>query len=97
MLNRALNTKRKIDIACGIFRWIMKEIILAAPQVCQACEMCVKVCKRDVFDIEDVDGEIVSVIKHPENCNSCGDCIRYCDSSQVLLKQLRLVVPDFKL
>lgn len=50
-------------------------IELISPQLCVSCNLCVRVCPRDVFDA--VDGDL-PVIARQQDCQTCFICELYC-------------------
>lgn len=53
---------------------------------CDACEKCVKICSKGVFDIGEDEGKVVATIAHIENCDNCGKCFTICSKSSIELR-----------
>ncbi|CAB3288621.1 4Fe-4S ferredoxin iron-sulfur binding domain protein [Methanocaldococcus lauensis] len=48
---------------------------------CKNCLSCYRVCKNNVFDIEN--NRIV--VKNEKNCTKCGECVRVCRYGAIIL------------
>ncbi len=50
---------------------------------CVICKVCVEVCPYEVFEY--TNNKII--IKYPEECIECGECIRNCEKEAIFLTE----------
>ena len=66
--------------------WIPHYMENIDPAVCEACELCVRVCPRKVIEMDLVKGKVVAVPKREEHCIGDGNCCRICPYGAITLK-----------
>lgn len=47
------------------------------PEICNGCNTCVNVCRRDVLMPNPVKGK-PPIVLYPDECWFCGNCVEYC-------------------
>jgi len=57
------------------------------PLLCDACELCVMVCRRKVIEVDLVDDKVAAVPKNAENCIGDGNCAKICPNNAITLKK----------
>jgi NAD-dependent dihydropyrimidine dehydrogenase PreA subunit len=51
---------------------------------CLGCGNCVKVCSRDVYDIQEIGGKKISVPVNSDNCVGDGSCHMVCKPNAIV-------------
>jgi len=59
-------------------KWIPAFIEYVDKEKCNGCGMCIKVCSRDVYDIQELNGRKISVVVNAGNCVGDGSCHMIC-------------------
>ena len=67
----------------------------AIQECCNGCGICVAICPKDVFRINESTKK--AIIKYPEDCVACTSCEEFCprDCIEVYLNQPRNVPPPY--
>ena len=49
-----------------------------AEEKCINCRRCLNRCRRNVFDTVNDEIRLHVIVKHPDRCTACGNCIAVC-------------------
>ena len=56
---------------------------------CTGCGLCIKVCSRGVYEMQEINGKKVSVPVNAGNCVGDGSCHMVCKSNAIVCKPLK--------
>lgn len=59
-------------------------------EICNGCGMCVKVCSRNVYKIQELNGKKISVPTNPGNCVGDGSCHMVCKTNAIVCAPRRI-------
>ncbi|MDR1667959.1 MAG: ferredoxin family protein [Bacteroidales bacterium] len=54
------------------------KVVCVVESICTGCRRCVKKCARHVLETATGETGIHAVVKYPDKCSACGDCLGKC-------------------
>lgn len=67
-------------------KWTPAFIEYIDKEICNGCGMCVKVCSREVYEIQELNGRKISVPSNATNCVGDGSCHKVCKPNAIICK-----------
>ena len=64
-------------------KWIPAFIEYVDKEKCNGCRMCVNVCSRGVYEIQELNGRKISVAVNAGNCVGDGSCHMVCKQNAI--------------
>lgn len=71
-------------------KWIPAFIEYVDKEKCNGCGMCVKVCSRAVYEIQESNGRKLSVPVNTDNCVGDGSCHMVCKPNAIVCAPRKL-------
>ncbi len=71
-------------------KWTPAFIEYVDTEKCTGCGMCVKVCSRGVYQLQQINGKNKSVPVAPDNCVGDGSCHMVCKPGAIICKPRKL-------
>ncbi len=70
-------------------KWTPAFIEYVDKEKCTGCGMCVKVCSRGVYELQELNGKKISVVVNAGNCVGDGSCHMVCKQNSIVCRPKR--------